>query len=132
MLLKMIAIGNYHTNASIGKLNLTRKQYYARMSRLKKADLIKRKSGKYTLTSLGKVVFHCEKLIEIALNDYWKLNLIDGIKADDKIKKTDDYLKVMDTLIDNKEIKDIIFPEKQQAAHLDRSSDIELIHSMLT
>jgi hypothetical protein len=69
-------------------------------------------------------------LIEIALKDYWKLKLIDAVKADDKIE-TDDYLKVMDTLIDNKQIKDIIFPEKQQAAHLDRSSDIELIHSML-
>jgi hypothetical protein len=130
ILFKTVAIGKYHIDALMGELKLTRKQYYMRMSRLMKADLIKRKNGMYILTSLGKIVFHYENLIEIALKDYWKLKLIDIVKTDDKIE-AEACAKLVDTLIDNKEIKEIIFADKQQAAaHPTRSGDIELVHSM--
>jgi hypothetical protein len=127
VLFKAIAIGNYHTDAPISKLKLTRKQYYMRLSRLIKADLIKRENGKYILTSLGKVVFYCEKLIETALKDYYlKLKVIDIIKSDDKIDM-EDCAKIINTLIDNKEIKDIILSEKKQVAtHLTQLRDIKI------
>ena len=39
------------------KLKMSRKQYYLRLSRLIKANMIKRKDGKYLLTPFGKVIY---------------------------------------------------------------------------
>lgn len=62
------------------------------------------------------------QLIETALKDYyWKLKVIDVIETDDKIQM-EDCAKVIDKLIDNKEIKDIILSEKKEVAHLTHSS----------
>jgi predicted transcriptional regulator len=122
VLFKAIAIGSYQTDALISKVKLTKKQYYMRLSRLMKVGLIKRKKGRYILTSLGKVVFYCEKLMETALTDYyWKFKVIDVIETDDKIQM-EDCAKVIDKLIDNKEIKDIILSEKKEVTHLTHSS----------
>ena len=60
---------------------LTRKQYYSRMSRMIKVGLVKRKNGKYSLTSLGKVVHESGRIIEEALKEYWKLRAIDSIQT---------------------------------------------------
>jgi hypothetical protein len=52
-----ILISNTKDNAhprAILKTMLTREQYYYRMSKLTKAGLIKRKKGRYTLTTFGK------------------------------------------------------------------------------
>ena len=39
------------------KPKMSRKQYYLRLSRLIKANMIKRKDGKYLLTPFGKVIY---------------------------------------------------------------------------
>ena len=52
------------------KTKLTRKQYYSRMSDMTKAGLLKRKRGKYFLTSFGEVVSFTEKVLEAALDSY--------------------------------------------------------------
>ena len=38
-------------------VKITRKQYYSRLSKLIKADMIKRKGEKYVLTSFGEVIY---------------------------------------------------------------------------
>jgi hypothetical protein len=91
----------------ISKTELTRKQYYSRMSSMIKAGLIKRKKGKYTLTTLGKVVYDTQIKIENAVNCYWRL------KALDSLEDSNDLLpqgrkELIDKLIDNQEIKDIL------------------------
>jgi hypothetical protein len=55
-LFKSIALSETDTSALL-KADLTRKQYYARISGLIDAGLIKRYKGKYSLTSLGRVVY---------------------------------------------------------------------------
>jgi hypothetical protein len=72
-----------------------------------KAGLIKRKKGKYTLTTLGKVVYDTQIKIENAVNCYWRL------KALDSLEDSNDVLpqgrkELIDKLIDNQEIKDIL------------------------
>src|SRR4029078_12199586 len=64
----------------ISKTELTRKQYYWRMSSMIKAGLIKRKKGKYTLTTLGKVVYDTQIKIENAVNCYWRLKALDSLE----------------------------------------------------
>jgi predicted transcriptional regulator len=91
------------TNILKKNLRLTRKQYYSRMSRMTKVGLIKRVKGKYFLTSLGKVVYEAESMIENALNDYWKLKAIDSIlekenSINTELVPTKERNKILDSL----------------------------------
>ena len=89
---------------------LTRKQYYSRMSRMIKVGLVKRKNGKYSLTSLGKVVHESGRIIEEALKEYWKLRAIDSIQTFDRtVLPHEERKKIIDTLFnDNEKIKEVI------------------------
>lgn len=56
-LFKTIAISKSDTDILITKLNLTRKEYYSRMKMLMEVGLIRKRSGRYCLTSLGIVIY---------------------------------------------------------------------------
>jgi hypothetical protein len=106
-LFKYIAISNEGVSGYNlkGKNKLTRKQYYSRLSAITKAGLVKRKHGKYFLTTFGNVVYDSEITIENAFNNYWKLKAIDSIEVSNELPK-EEYTKIVDALIDNYEIKD--------------------------
>ena len=103
-------------------MGLTTKQYYSRISKLIKADLIKRKNGRYSLTVLGKVVYEAHTTIGKALQYYWKLKAIESIEMSSSIKlPEDDQSNLVDTLIDNHQIKDIVM--KTLSSKLDVSKE---------
>lgn len=52
---------------------LSRKRYYTRLTRLVKADLIKRKNGRYVLTLFGKVIYEVQLGFRTAVDDHLKL-----------------------------------------------------------
>jgi predicted transcriptional regulator len=105
---KTIALAKPNSEILITKMQLTRKQYYSIMSRLMKTGLVKRESGKYTLTSFGKVIYNVQTTIETALENFWKLKAIDSLEAaDDRLPK-EEKAKVFDTLIHNEKIKQVI------------------------
>ncbi len=108
VIFKTIAEG-YNIN-HISKTKLTRKQYYSRLSSLKKAGLVRNNNGRYFLTAFGKVFYDTEKLIENALNHYWKLKAIDlfGTSFENNQFSNEEHKKIIDTLIDNHRIKEII------------------------
>ena len=64
-LLDEIAKNTTTSDSHMQKLNISRKQYYDRSSRLLKTDLIKLVDGRFTLTAFGKLVYHAElKILE--------------------------------------------------------------------
>ena len=63
----------------ISRMNLTRKQYYSRINRLREAGLIRRQGARFILTSLGKVVYETHKTIGFAIHNRWKLQAIDSL-----------------------------------------------------
>ena len=69
-LFRIVALTRPDADILISKTKLTRKQYYSRMSDMTKAGLLKRKRGKYFLTSFGEVVSFTEKVLEAALDSY--------------------------------------------------------------
>ena len=77
VLFNAIALSNSDSDILISTLHLTRKQYYARLSALQKAGLVKREMAKYSLTTFGMILYHAQGLIEKALNQYWKIKAID-------------------------------------------------------
>jgi hypothetical protein len=109
VLFNTIALANGETEIQIRKMGLTTKQYYSRIAKLTKADLIKRKNGRYSLTVLGKVVYEAHTTIGKALRYYWKLKAIESIEMSPSVKlPKEDLSQLVDTLIDNKQIKDIV------------------------
>ena len=83
------------------KTKLTRKQYYSRLSRMTSAGLVRRKNGKYILTTFGRVT------IENALNNYWKLKAIDSLETSNEVPK-EEQQKLIETLLENEKIKAIL------------------------
>ena len=109
ILFNTIALANGESEIQIRKMGLTSKQFYSRISKLTKADLIKRKYGRYSLTVLGRVVYEAHTTIGKALMYYWKLKAIESIETSPSVKlPKDDLAKLVDTLIDNQQIKDIV------------------------
>jgi predicted transcriptional regulator len=108
-LFKAIAQANANSDILTKKIKLTRKQYYSRMSRMMNVGLIKRKNGKYFLTSLGIVTYHAQTMIENALTDYWKLKAIDSLDSSTTMGlPQDERDKILNTLIDNHKIRQIL------------------------
>jgi hypothetical protein len=64
----------------ISRMNLTRRQYYTRISQLRDAGLITRKRSRFVLTSLGRVVYETHKTIGMAIQNRWRLQAIDSLE----------------------------------------------------
>ena len=108
-LFNSIAISDGEKFISLKEMNLTTKQYYSRIAGLTNAGLIKRHKGKYSLTLLGKVFYDSQMTIGKALKDYWKLKAIESIEMSSSVTlPKEDLSKIVDTLIDNQQIKEIV------------------------
>ena len=74
-----IAADTYHytsinnVNIRYG-VNLSRKQYYARLSKLVKAGLVKRVNGRYSLTFFGIVIYDVQLEFRRAVDSHLKPN----------------------------------------------------------
>jgi hypothetical protein len=92
------------------QLEISRKQYYSRISRLVKVGLVRRKTGRYFVTVFGRVIYYAQKLIGNALKNYWKLEAIDslGLVAHDGEIPENERTKLIDQMIDSQQIKEIL------------------------
>jgi predicted transcriptional regulator len=91
-LFKTVALAKPNTEILITKTQLSRKQYYSRMSVLMRSGLVKRNKGRYALTAFGKVIYDVQITIEkVISNYYWKLKAIDSLEsaADGELSKDD-------------------------------------------
>ena len=89
------------------RTKLTRKQYYSRLSRMTRVGLVKRKEGKYVLTTFGKIVYDSQTTIENSLRNYWKLKAIDSLEMSNELPK-EEQQKLIETLLDNEQLKGIL------------------------
>jgi hypothetical protein len=95
-------------------VELTRKQFYSRLSMLTKAGLMVKKSAnnnnkRYSLTSIGKVVQSSVNVIEDTLTkDYWKLKAIDDIEFSATLTRSQYEELVGSLLSDNEKAKEVV------------------------
>jgi hypothetical protein len=107
VLFNTIAIAGGDSDILNTRLDVTRKQYYSRISALMKTGLISRKDRQYMLTSLGKIVYDAQLIIGRATNTIWKLKAIDSIETEHKLP-AEERNKIINTLIDNQDIIKIL------------------------
>ena len=107
-LFNSVAHMNEKSELLISKLNMTRKQFYARMERLSRQGLIMRKGGQYHLTTLGKIIYHLQNTIgKAAETNQWKLRTIDTI-VDENCMPSNELHVLVDKLIENDELRTIV------------------------
>jgi hypothetical protein len=106
VLFNTIALASGDTSILISRLNLTRKQYYSRLSDLINAGLVRRMNGKYFVTSFGKVVYKAQELIGMGVQCSSKLQAIDSVESSEF--PAAEFSKIIDTLISNSEIREIL------------------------
>ena len=77
------AISNNVTNSDniMQILNLTRKQYYSRCSRLLNIGIVGKQNGEIMLTSFGRLVYNAQLKIANAFSHSSQLRMIDVIKS---------------------------------------------------
>lgn len=107
-LFRIIAINSGDSDGLRTKTNLTRKQYYSRLSRMTKAGLVKRKKGKHSLTAFGKVIYDAQTIIEKAVNSYWRLKAVDSLEVSNDLPE-EERIKLIDSLLDNNHLKEILY-----------------------
>jgi len=105
LLFKTIALNK--GQMKLRKTGPSKKQYYTGLSALKKAGLIKKKSGGYTITAFGKIIYCIQLMIEEALENRWKLMAVDSVETEDAVPE-DEFVKFIDALIQNKQIKEFL------------------------
>ena len=88
-------------------LNLTRKQYYDRGTRLLNIGLIRRKNGEFYLTSFGQLIHQSQLKIASALKHSSELRAIDVLRSDPGMSE-DQEKSLIDNLIDDPELKRLI------------------------
>ena len=105
-LFNIIAAGENCTNLIDGG-NMTRKEYYLRLTRLVNLDLIKRVEGRYILTTFGKVIYQVQIRLAVAVNNRWKLKAFDNLYSDNTIPVSE-RSQVMNQIINDTGNNEII------------------------
>ena len=78
------------------------------MYKLTQSGLIERRNGQYFLTTLGEIVYNSLHLIENGIDVYWKLKTIDALKITKSGMPKSEHRNLVDTLIEDKQLKEII------------------------
>jgi hypothetical protein len=79
------------------------------MVKLVDTGLVKRKGRAYTITSFGRLIYQVQLKIAKAQKNLSKLKMADIVRDSDISK--DEYTEFIDKLIDDNEIKNIIFTQ---------------------
>jgi len=74
------------SNLKMSNLKMTRKQYYLRLSRLIKANMIKRKKGKYSLTPFGKVIYFIQLEFVSVIDEHFEMKIHNKLIKNNNMK----------------------------------------------
>ena len=108
------AISNDVTNSDnlMQVLDLTRKRYYSRSSRLLKIGIISRKNGNIILTSFGQLVYKAQLKIATAFSHSSELRMIDVIKSHSGMSE-DEQKRIIDKILEDSELINLGLQEKE-------------------
>ncbi|MGH9856926.1 MAG: hypothetical protein ACRD4B_03680, partial [Acidobacteriota bacterium] len=91
-------------------LKLTRKQFYSRLEMLTKTRLIKRKKGRYFLTSFGKLINSIQLKVQKAVEIELRLKAIDSLTMSGEHIPEEERVKLIEELVgqSDREFADIL------------------------
>ena len=95
---------NVHRQTLRDEFGFSIKQYYSRIQRLMGYGLVNRKSGVFTLSSFGIVVYQNKLRIDAAIREYNNLRALDTIKAANKLAP-DIREKIISNIVTDSEVR---------------------------
>ena len=103
------AISNNVTNSDniMQILDLTRKQYYSRCSRLSNIGLVSKQNGEMMITSFGRLVYNAQLKIANAFSHSSQLRMIDAIKSHSGLSE-DQQKIIIDKLLDDSQLRNLV------------------------
>ena len=106
-ILRILSDYDKHSHEIMDTLPLSKRQYYNRISDLTKAGLISRHKGEYGITSFGRIISYLLEVVEKVVRKQWRLQAVDMLNYS-AISK-DDHDKIIDVLLDDHEVKALLF-----------------------
>lgn len=99
---------------SIINLDMSRKQYYSKLAKLSRCNLVYRSGGKYTITSLGKIAYGVVQRIAALEKDYWKFVAIDALESVANLQISDEERKkIISTIVPDMQTREILISAEQ-------------------
>jgi len=92
------------------ELELTRKEYYGRISSLISVGLVKRKGKKYFVTAFGRVVYEVQLRLAKAVDNLYKFKAIESLNSGEVSQG--ERKKAIEQFLATNDIEDVIGEEK--------------------
>ena len=106
-ILKM-AYSGFPASSSAYVGNLSKKQFYMRLKKLREAGLVEKSNSTYRTTTLGTLIFNGHvRTLESILSNFWSLKAIDVLKARKDIP-LDHRENVINDLLQSTDLKNIV------------------------
>ena len=82
---------------------MTRKQYYPRLAKLVRLDLVKKVGKRYELTTFGSVIYEAQLTLAMAVNDRRKLIALESFET----IQTSDGFTIKNPIVKNEVMLDL-------------------------
>lgn len=106
-IVKMAYLGLKGSSMSY-KGNISKKQFYARLKRLRDIGIIEKRNSVYRTTTLGSLIYNGQiKALEDILSNYWNLKAVDVLKSRQDFPLPEKE-KLIEEMIQNTSLKGIV------------------------
>ena len=93
--------------------NLSPSGFYRLMLSLREKNMIEKKNQRYFITFLGKTVYNARRILQKAIDNYHKLNVIDLLEEQHQIPEPE-LKRIIEICIDDHQLKDILTTTRQK------------------
>jgi predicted transcriptional regulator len=94
--------------------NLSPSGFYRLMLSLREKNMIERKNQRYYITFLGKAVYNTRRILQKAIDNYPKLNVIDLLEEQHRIPEPE-LKRIIEICIDDHQLKDILTTRRKDS-----------------
>lgn len=84
------------------------------MLSLREKNMIEKKNQRYFITFLGKTVYNARRILQKAIDNYHKLNVIDLLEEQHQIPEPE-LKKIIEICIDDHQLKDILISRQKDS-----------------
>ena len=107
-----------HDNGAEGyvianQANLSPARFYRLMSSLREQSLIEKRKQRYFITLFGSTVYSAKRIVQKALDNYYRLKVIDSLKEQREISVTE-LNELIGIFIEDYQLKDILIKHRAQ------------------
>lgn len=86
MLFNLLGTEGGKSEVLIARLEISRKEYYSRMSRLVDLSIVKRLGGEYKLTIFGRLIYEAQLMLSKTVDSVVGSKIVDGMESRNELR----------------------------------------------